>query len=599
MTYLRALALGILLCISTTGQAAFDYLDDVVQPEPQSRTLSVQPIFAPTRKHIAVFKVIRAEAPPLEEQNTSAVKGLARSIDNYFSYYARDAWDIEVRGYNLYSECTANPPVYCKAEIKEYIATHDMEGFDPNYFHLWGGLSGYCGQAGIHYAWSVRYANSACNNMVSMHELGHNFGWHHAGTLNVVSGKNSEYGDLNAVMGGPHSRTNVGLISNNLFQENMGKTTNIIEDTQQIMMAPLELEAVSLHPGEIQNHIVWTGAVNYYTLSMRKTKGTPYPSTASTYSISIHEVHPDGRTKLIALLHHSDPVYTLPNGVLVEYVSYSRERIQANVFMSPDDPAPEDKVFATGFPTPENAVITPEHTGAWYDPDYNGQGFEFQVRDGRAVVYWYTYSTYGNFRRWYVGTCNIEENCKEGFQLYSTKDGTFGDPLASETFDAGTAQFYFTDDMHGVFNYEMPDFGIGSVRLTAIALNDDNPITGSWYHPDTAGSGFTTQRYGDLLVMYWYTYGPREFIPYNTINAKAIQTQRWYVMTGTETSPGVYAMTIYETSNARWMHPSTTVTETEVGSAIVSLVDGKLLVDYNIMAERVTASGSYELIQLF
>jgi hypothetical protein len=542
------------------------------------------------KKHIAVFALKRGDEPEIVD--ASRVERAADWLQNYWRYLARHKWDVEVRGYNVYTDCQPTPPYYCQNTINDWMSAHDMEGFEPNYFAVWGGYNkGLCGQTSINGTWSVTYNPGTCNELTIAHELGHNFGWHHNGTLNVTTGKDDEYGDNSGIMGGSFHGEN-GLVSYNIIQEDLDHNFNLIETTQQTILAPIEIDPIGLKANEIQHHMIV--ASDYpYTLSLRQGLGSPLPTSQRESGIYVHQVRPDGKTKRIEVMYPSDTNYVLPNGITIEYLQYKNERARVNVIMEDGDEIPNKLVLDGGWIMPEGAHITSKHNGAWFNPDFDKQGFDIQIKGDRAVIFWWTYNQRAEDRRWYYGTCLLTK-CMEGFSLRATLSGTFANPSIRTDTVIGEAQFYFTNKNSGVFSYRTSEHGIGSIPITAIAFSEDNPINGAWYKPDMNGAGMAFQKYGDLLTGYWFTYGPRGY----EWNATNNQTQRWYLLTGKQNTSGSYDMTIFESIGGNWMYPSTVNLE-PVGTATVTQVNGQLKFEYGIIADKVTANGTFLLDKIF
>lgn len=541
------------------------------------------------RKHIILFRLY-SEAEP----DISRIRDDAEWLQNYWRYQA-PSWNIEVQGFNLQTTCRPLAPYYCQRQVNEWFAMTDLGTFMPNYIHVYGGHhSSYCGQAIIGDNWSVTYNPGSCGVLTMAHELGHNFRWHHAGTLNLSTGNETEYGDGSAIMGGSYMGQQ-GLIANNLIQEYMGETTNIIETTQQIIVAPLEINPVGLHEGEIQHHIIVTSShesQDRYTISLRQKLGAHFPPDDPAQSLFIHQVRSNGKTKRVGVLYPGQDS-TIPGGITIEYLEWDRERARVNVLIGEVNLKPEDKIIRHDWILPEEAHIFSAHDGAWYDPTHDGQGFIFQIKNNFAGVYWFTYNIKTDERRWYYGVCSLP-TCMSGFTIYTTSGGTFNNPASRMHEIAGQAQFFFTSPKTGMFNYRTSEQGIGSIPLTAIALTQPDNINGSWYDPHLNGSGFTFQNLGHVLGVYWFTYGPRDV---NVWAPARNATQRWYMALGTANN-GSYDLTIYEAQDGRFLWPGK-INLTIVGSATVTPEGGYLKFEYNIDAERVISTGTYQLHKLF
>ena len=267
----------------------------------------------------------------------------------------------------------------------------------------------------------------------------------------------------------------------------------------------------------------------------------------------------------------------LPNGSLVEYLEYSDETARVNIHRSGGEPV--DLPMPTGFaPAPDN--ITAERAGAYWHPDYIGQGFHILHDAGKTVIYWYTFNEFDNSRRFYIATGTGNE-----FDLLTMIGGTWADPTKAEPQKAGTCQLYFDGDT-AVFSYNTIEHGRGSIELTEHELAAGE----AWYQRSRTGEGFSLLRYGDMTVIYWYSYGPK---PLSAIGSTAVRTQRWYVCSGTDDD-----LIIQEILDGKWQN-NTKTNMTVVGSASITPDGDRLIFKYDINADRVKGEGEYILESLF
>ena len=182
-------------------------------------------------------------------------------------------------------------------------------------------------------------------------------------------------------------------------------------------------------------------------------------------------------------------------------------------------------------PGPDHFVVGPGHTGAWFNPERDGEGWTLEILDETTVVvYWFTYDEAGE-PRWLVGVGEIVD-FEYGLQievpeLFVTSGGEFGpgfdpDQVVSEV--AGQATFRFFECDQGWVSYQA--FGqaliIDLTRLGRIMgadcaapihgrpllpITDDAGLTGSWFDPARDGEGFSLLWLdSDQAVIAWYTY---------------------------------------------------------------------------------------------
>ncbi|MDJ0652792.1 MAG: S8 family serine peptidase [Xanthomonadales bacterium] len=126
-------------------------------------------------------------------------------------------------------------------------------------------------------------------------------------------------------------------------------------------------------------------------------------------------------------------------------------------------------------------------TGAWFDPDRDGEGFLIDViGPNTAVVYWFTYDNQGN-QFWIVGVGEIDRNSVVITDSDYTRGGLFGDNFDPDTVERipwGAMAFSFSPDgVNATMRYQGPgDFGEGGYFLTRLSqlsgqnvLFDQNP----------------------------------------------------------------------------------------------------------------------------
>lgn len=191
-------------------------------------------------------------------------------------------------------------------------------------------------------------------------------------------------------------------------------------------------------------------------------------------------------------------------------------------------------------------LVSRFHTGAWYDPDTDGEGLIIEVLDGgeRAVVAWYTYPPAGNAGKqaWIIGVGRVTEDgihVAEARQYDGARFGDAFDPADVEGDVWGELTLWFdgcgsgalqSPDAQGVGRLRFdgpPDYGSGERRLFQLSHNAGFPqhcvsatpplpvseqvrYTGSWYRgPDAPGEGLQLQvDSSNRILAIWYTFSP-------------------------------------------------------------------------------------------
>jgi len=530
------------------------------------------------KKHIGIFRQVPLDIS--EEMLAEEVKLAerdAKTIQDFYRRYARHKWDVQVRGYAMRGEQETRPPYYAYKDIKNFMSEYDMQGFDPNYFQVFGGASDMCGNGNMPGSRSAVYQGCGSDSMI--HELGHNFGLHHASTYDGET--LIEYGDRSSMMGAGTSRG--GLNSVDLVRLGLESDREILKitKTQQVLICPIELPPHGMHINEYQ-HI----SVKGVHISLRKEKGAHCNFWRNREdTLYVHEYKSDLHS--IRLLPDLKPGQSknLSNGAKIEYLEYANETARVNIYYEANDPRPADLPMPSGFPKSLPGVsVEPKHSGAWYNPDFTGEGFDIHIHDNKLVLYWYTYNHKYPDRRFYFGEASLTDGVVE-FDIMTTTNGTWEDPSSFKVEKAGSGQIYFLGKANGIFNFKLEELGRGSIEIIPVAISSTGGI---YYQPSRNGEGFTIQFYGDMCVAYWYSYGPS--------NRRDNSSQRWYVCSGTKNNYGVYNLVVYEAQDNEWMGLREGPGIVEIGTADLIVIDeNNITFTYDIPL----GAGNFKLEKLF
>ncbi len=124
--------------------------------------------------------------------------------------------------------------------------------------------------------------------------------------------------------------------------------------------------------------------------------------------------------------------------------------------------------------TSQATLLTSKHTGSWYQPDQDGQGFAIEIVPGEndqklAVVYWYTFDEEGR-PTWFFGNGPVEDD-RATITLYEVLGGQFAQPSDNvQKVEWGTLEINFTDCDNGQATYDSKkeQFGTGIIDLKRI-----------------------------------------------------------------------------------------------------------------------------------
>lgn len=181
-----------------------------------------------------------------------------------------------------------------------------------------------------------------------------------------------------------------------------------------------------------------------------------------------------------------------------------------------------------------------DHTGAWFDPAYDGEGWVVEVLENGvdAAVTWYTYPDAGGpgEQRWIAGIGRIAEDGIHVAEAFEARGPLFGafdpDVVKYRPWGEFTLAFDFTREGlgglgSGFLDYRSGQGERGSRRLQQLAWNGrfpnydpllaplppphpDSRYSGSWYRGSgLAGEGlqFLVDHLGRATLV-WYTYDP-------------------------------------------------------------------------------------------
>jgi hypothetical protein len=165
---------------------------------------------------------------------------------------------------------------------------------------------------------------------------------------------------------------------------------------------------------------------------------------------------------------------------------------------------------------PGSGKVVAGHSGAFYNPERNGEGTYVEVLpDGRSVVYTFTYRPDGSGPSWFIGVGEVRDNAIVIDQLLRPTGTRFG-----RTFDSAEIEFSAAGGMSMVFptcaSGAQPgnvaytgEPGIGYEGLITRALRLSN-ITGCGperphVNAGLSGSYFDPARDGEGIVVEWLT----------------------------------------------------------------------------------------------
>lgn len=176
-------------------------------------------------------------------------------------------------------------------------------------------------------------------------------------------------------------------------------------------------------------------------------------------------------------------------------------------------------------------AVTPAHSGAWFDPARDGEGWILQILDdGSASLVWYTYPPSGSSdaQAWLIASNGrIAGNRIRFDAVQQVRGGRFGagfDAAAVQVDDWGTLSLSFDGCAAAQLDYAGPgDWGSGQrslQRLTCLAgqpcgqpyqANDDtrSARSGAWFDPARSGEGWIVEALdAGRAALTWFSFDP-------------------------------------------------------------------------------------------
>jgi hypothetical protein len=131
-------------------------------------------------------------------------------------------------------------------------------------------------------------------------------------------------------------------------------------------------------------------------------------------------------------------------------------------------------------------AVTPAISGAWYDPDHEGEGWLLEVLDdSQALLAWFTYDPQGE-QAWFYGTGTVDGS-QVTFDLLAPAGTDFGptfNPGEVQRPPWGKATFSFDNCESGSMTYDSAPAGYGSGDLNLRRLTNLSGLP----CPDDAGT---------------------------------------------------------------------------------------------------------------
>lgn len=541
------------------------------------------PMARNNRLWIGVFHRSSADS----ETDQKEAEERARGASKFFKQFARHKWDIKAAGWVMDgNNCPFGPHEYCYRRMKSHFDSLDPKpDWEPTYWHVLGPPTSHaCGQATLGGNKSVAYGPS-CRLDTTIHEIGHNLGLMHGNLRDPLTGEDNEYNDVTTIMGSHANRA--GFNAPNMIKLGLVDQEEILTVTEstQVNVIPLELPKAARRKKEWAYVRIIKDNKPYF-ISIRKGRGAQnilrkdweqrlyiYEASNGANGILGNATFRTG----IVLPDESNDV-AIP-GVVIEYLEYKDEVARVNIIFENDSTRVVEQKIESGFPSRISHIeLNESHSGHWYDPYFNGQGIDLHVKDDKFVLIWFTYNQQDTRRRFYTATGTLGEGPEE-FEIRTTENerGGFDSPSKRIETVIGAGQIYFLNEGKGVFNFNTQEHGRGSITLTHLTNRTpealDSKYSGIFYNKQRDGEGFSFQFLeGDICVLDWYTYGPKNKSGGWGRPSDEIDTQRWYTGVGKKTSSNTYVFPIKLVAGLKFLEINDEPTPEElIGEATLTI----------------------------
>jgi hypothetical protein len=277
------------------------------------------------------------------DQNTIDQK--EKIIKDYLNKISNGKWIVSVTSYKVSvgytaKECHGETRIAdCAKEFRnkafpEFIRVNDLQ---HNYHSLIIGFynARYCGKAAV----GGNVNTNWCTGVDTiLHELGHNFGLGHAALPGI------EYGDDSTIMGAGKVIPEINSVELHYLDLFNPETVYYLDSTEQVFLAPLELESFEITPG--LNQIVKFARLY---VSTRASASKYVVSEKYRKKVFVHKDSGGGSTLMATL---SEGESFTERGSKVHFISMKNGIAKVNFYKSEADPQPEDK----NFPEEDNSI---------------------------------------------------------------------------------------------------------------------------------------------------------------------------------------------------------------------------------------------------
>jgi len=553
------------------------------------------------KRNIAIFRQLPPGSTPekiaKEQLRTDA---RARVLQDFYRMYSRSLYDIDARGFVMLGDEYTGSRTYASGDVGRYMRETGTGDFERTHTHIVGGNSGYlqrCGEAALNTNRSVTFEGTMCGVKTDLHEaIGHAMeGLHHAASYDNKRDRYREYEGNDSIMG--NSAPITGFNSVELVRMDLVSEREIVRVTEntQVLLCPVELSADSLRANEHKHAIVNHGGKCFH-VSIRKIRGWPWVNIANgEQMLFVHECTADGHSvrQKPWLRYAPDSFKQAQTGLVVEYLEYSDETARVNIIVDEDSLKPKDIPMPTGFAT-VNDSLTVEHSGVWFNPDFNGQGINVHISGDDVVIHAFSFDETDTARRFYNAKGTTAQML-EGVDITTTEGGTWADPTTHKVVNVGRCQLSAVAD-ELIYSWNTDEYGRGSTRMQRACTLIGDKNDGTYWQKSRDGEGISlhlakryveeTKEYENVLLAHWYSYGATG--------------QRWYSCEGIEVALNTYAMEIYEVQDHRWMRLDDESGAIQVGTATVKLADkDNIKFSFDLKTPTLQGAGTYELQRLF
>jgi hypothetical protein len=458
----------------------------------------------------------------------------ARQAQNWWNQVSQGYLNMTAIGVAMdedFHDLPVPAPYFGLNGMREMWSRLDYD-FTPDYWHMLGGyFPGQCGQALLRGRVGRTNTDMGCGVDTMLHEKGHNFGLGHGNIWYPKTETTKEYADKNVIMGSGKRVWSLNAAQAYYLGWYDPLEVNMIKATTRFNCVPWDLPARNRFNDEHAFNIIGgtqiPGVQGRVFICNNMTKGYPYKlENQGVFIVSAY-----GSSNRVDGMLTEGESFKITNGPEIFVHSIDENDVADVAVVWNDDPMPDREIPVKdlrAFPTDDLKFVEPKHSGAYYNPNMVGQGFDLYCGNNKTILYWYTFEQFKDWPRVETRPVWFIADVTNGIGELRSYNGDPRNPTIEGLVRVGM------ENGNLVVDYDTQDWGRGHMNCQRIAKLA-SPKDGIYYDPKKDGKGCTLRFDFENNRMYgwWYRYENNN-IPV------------WYYLDGKKDLTGVYPLTVYK-----------------------------------------------------